>query len=55
VNLKDYFISADFIYDHHHSGLQTLIFIDGSVAAKGQPKKKFIVRLKAILTTLKIV
>lgn len=31
-----------------------LVFIDGSVAAKGQPKKKYIVRLKAILSTLKI-
>ena len=31
-----------------------LVFIDGSVAAKGQPKKKFIVRLKAILSTLTI-
>lgn len=31
-----------------------LVFIDGSVAAKGQPKKKYIVRLKAILSTLKV-
>lgn len=29
-----------------------LVFIDGSVAAKGRPKKKHIIRIKAILSTL---
>ncbi|MFY0671799.1 MAG: DUF4837 family protein [Bacteroidia bacterium] len=33
---------------------ERLVYIDGSVAAKGQPKKKFIIRLKAILSTLTI-
>lgn len=32
-----------------------LVYIDGSVAAKGQPKKKFVIRLKAILSTLEII
>ncbi|MGE4346134.1 MAG: DEAD/DEAH box helicase [Flavobacteriaceae bacterium] len=31
VNLKDYYISADFVYDHKDIGLQTFVFIDGSV------------------------
>lgn len=31
-----------------------LVFIDGSVAAKGQPKKKHIIRIKAILSTLQV-
>ena len=31
-----------------------LVFIDGSVAAKGQPKKKHIIRIKAILSTLQL-
>jgi hypothetical protein len=30
-----------------------IIFADGSVAAKGQPKKKYVVRLKCILSTVK--
>ncbi|MEQ8810907.1 MAG: DUF1998 domain-containing protein [Imperialibacter sp.] len=31
VNLKDYFISADFIYDDGKSGEQTVVLLDGSV------------------------
>ncbi len=31
VNLKDYYISADFVYDHKDVGLQTFVFVDGSV------------------------
>ena len=31
-----------------------LVFADGSVAAKGQDKKKYMVRIKAILSTLKL-
>lgn len=31
VNLKDYYISADFVYDNEERGIQTFVFIDGSV------------------------
>lgn len=34
VNLKDYYISADFVYEDKVTGIQTLIFIDGSVHDK---------------------
>jgi len=30
-NLKDYYISADFVYDNETIGTQTFVFIDGSV------------------------
>jgi very-short-patch-repair endonuclease len=33
-NLKDYFISADFVYEDKETGIQTFIFIDGSVHDK---------------------
>jgi len=34
VNLKDYYISADFVYDNAENGIQTFVFIDGSVHDK---------------------
>jgi len=32
--LKDYYISADFVYDNKNIGTQTFVFIDGSVHDK---------------------
>ena len=37
-NLKDYYISADFVYENHESGVQTFVFIDGSVHDDEQQK-----------------
>jgi superfamily II DNA/RNA helicase len=34
VNFKDYYISADFVYDNHDNGTQSFVFIDGSVHDK---------------------
>jgi hypothetical protein len=34
VNLQDYYISADFIYDDEKTGVSTFVFIDGSVHNK---------------------
>lgn len=34
VNLKEYYISADFVYDNAENGIQTFVFIDGSVHDK---------------------
>jgi superfamily II DNA/RNA helicase len=33
-NLKDYYISADFVYENTHNGTQTFVFVDGSVHDK---------------------
>jgi hypothetical protein len=30
-NLKDYYISADFVYENQDTGVQTFVFVDGSV------------------------
>ncbi|MEZ7494958.1 DEAD/DEAH box helicase [Leeuwenhoekiella aequorea] len=40
INLKDYYISADFVYDNMEDGSQTLVFIDGSVHDKEEVKEK---------------
>lgn len=34
VNLKDYYISADFVYESFETGLPTFVFVDGSVHDK---------------------
>jgi hypothetical protein len=39
-NLKDYFISADFVYEDQNTGLQTFIFVDGSVHDKEEQKQE---------------
>lgn len=39
-NLKEYYISADFVYDNEDMGTQTFIFIDGSVHDKEEVKEK---------------
>jgi hypothetical protein len=39
-NLKEYYISADFVYDNEDIGTQTFIFIDGSVHDKEEVKEK---------------
>lgn len=40
VNLKDYYISADFVYDNSDMGTQTFIFVDGSVHDKEEVIEK---------------
>tara|TARA_R110002111_G_scaffold214166_4_gene277163 strand:- start:4873 stop:10086 length:5214 start_codon:yes stop_codon:yes gene_type:complete len=40
VNLKDYYISADFVYDNADDGSQTLVFVDGSVHDKAEVIEK---------------
>ena len=37
-NLKDYYISADFVYENHETGVQTFVFVDGSVHDDEQQK-----------------
>ena len=39
-NLKEYYISADFVYENEDIGTQTFIFIDGSVHDKEEVKEK---------------
>jgi len=39
VNFKDYYISADFVYDNHENGTQSFLFIDGSVHDKESVKE----------------
>ncbi|MDA0344989.1 MAG: DEAD/DEAH box helicase [Proteobacteria bacterium] len=34
VNLKEYYISADFVYENQETGIQTFVFVDGSVHDK---------------------
>jgi hypothetical protein len=39
-NLKEYYISADFVYDNVDAGTQTFVFVDGSVHDKEEVKEK---------------
>ena len=39
VNFKDYYISADFVYDNSQNGIQTFVFIDGSVHDKASVRE----------------
>jgi superfamily II DNA/RNA helicase len=39
-NLKEYYISADFVYENEDIGTQTFVFIDGSVHDKEEIKEK---------------
>ncbi|CAM3007531.1 DEAD/DEAH box helicase [Flavobacterium frigoris] len=39
-NLKEYYISADFVYDNVDVGTQTFVFVDGSVHDKEEVKEK---------------
>jgi superfamily II DNA/RNA helicase len=39
VNFKDYYISADFVYDNSDNGTQSFVFIDGSVHDKESVKE----------------
>lgn len=38
-NLKDYYISADFVYENLDTGVQTFVFVDGSVHDDEEQKK----------------
>jgi len=40
INLKDYYISADFVYDNDETGIQTFVFIDGSVHDDDEVKEQ---------------
>ncbi|NVK64978.1 MAG: DEAD/DEAH box helicase [Flavobacteriales bacterium] len=40
VNLKDYYISADFVYENPETEIQTFIFVDGSVHDKPEVIEK---------------
>lgn len=40
VNLKDYYISADFVYESHDTGLPVFVFVDGSVHDKPEIVEK---------------
>lgn len=39
INFKDYYISADFVYDNSQNGIQTFVFIDGSVHDKASVRE----------------
>jgi superfamily II DNA/RNA helicase len=39
-NLKDYYISADFVYDNKNTGIKTFVFVDGSVHDDADVKAK---------------